>query len=89
MMVKLPMLWISLRWNWGNLLAIAAFCLLSMLGAVNNAFVFSDHGGAEPGNALACIGLCDTHTQLKIGATRADVAPAPIALLQPQPFVFE
>ena len=88
-MVKLPMLWISLRWNWGNLLAIAAFCLLSMLGAVNNAFVFSDPDDAEPGKALACIKLCDTYSQLSIDATRADVAPAPIALLHPQAFVFE
>ena len=59
MMVHLPMLWTSLRWNWGNTLAVAAFCLLSILGAVNNVFVFNDRNGAGPGETLACNGLCD------------------------------
>lgn len=84
--VNLPMLWTSLRWNWGNTLAVAAFCLLLMLGAVNNVFVFNDRDGAGPGETSACVGLCDKDQQPAVGATRADVAPAAMALLQPQPF---
>jgi hypothetical protein len=84
--VDLPMLWTSLRWNWGNTLAVAAFCLLLMLGAVNNGFVFDDRDGAGPDNTIACVGLCDKDQQPAIGATRADVAPAATALLQSQAF---
>lgn len=80
------MLWTSLRWNWGNTLVVAAFCLLAMLGAVNNASVLSDRDVVEAGRTPACIGLCDNHAQLTMGATRADVAPAMTNLLQPQPF---
>jgi hypothetical protein len=76
------MLWTSLRWNWGNTLAVAAFCLLSILGAVNNAFVFDDRNGAGPGEALACSGLCDKYQQPAVETPRADVAPATTALLQ-------
>ena len=86
MTVDLPMLWTSLRWNWGNTLAVAAFCLLSMFGAVNNAFVFDDRDGAGPDNTIACAGLCDKDRQPAIDATRADVAPAATALLQSQAF---
>ncbi|GEM_PF-6505222 len=83
------MLWTSLRWNSGNTLAVAAFCVLALLGAVNNAFVFDDRDGIEPGKALACAGLCDSRPQPVIGRTRADVAAAAMALLQPQPFVVD
>jgi hypothetical protein len=81
-MVRLPMLWTSLRWNWGNTLAVAAFCLLSILGAVNNAFVFDDRNDAGPGEASACNGLCDKYPQSVVDTPRADVAPVTTALLQ-------
>ena len=80
------MLWTSLRWNWGNTLVVAAFCLLALLGAVNNGFVFSEPDGAGPAKGLACVGLCDKSPQPIIGTPRADVAPAAMALLQPQAF---
>jgi len=80
------MLWTSLRWNWGNTLAVAAFCLLLMLGAVNNVFVFDGRDDAGPDNTIACVGLCDNDPQPAIGATRADVAPAAAALLHSQAF---
>lgn len=78
------MLWTSLRWNWGNTLVFAAFCLLALLSAVNNAFVFYDRDGASRGDALVCSWLCETNQQSLISAPRADVAPATMALLEPQ-----
>ena len=80
------MLWTSLRWNWGNTLAVAAFCLLLMLGAVNNVFVFDDRDGTGASETIACVGLCDNARQPPVGAPRADVAPAATAMLQPQAF---
>lgn len=81
--VNLPMLWTSLRWNWGNTLAVAAFCLLLMLGAVNDVLVSDDGDGAGSGKTSACTGLCDKDQQPAIGAARADVAPVAMALLHP------
>jgi hypothetical protein len=87
--VNFAMLWTSLRWNWANTLVVAGFCLLAMLGAVNNAFVFYDRDGAGRGETLACGGLCDTDKQPAVGSPRADVAPATTALLQSQAFAFD
>jgi hypothetical protein len=80
------MLWTSLRWNWGNTLAVAAFCLLWMLSAVNNVFVFDDRDGAGAGETIACVGLCDKERQPEVSAPRADVAPVAAALFQQQAF---
>jgi hypothetical protein len=45
-MFDLPMLWSSVRWNWGNTLAVAAFCVLSILGAASNLSIFNERDGA-------------------------------------------
>ena len=83
-MVNLPMLWTSLRWNWGNTLAVAGFCLLWILSAVNNVFVFDGRADSRAGEMAACIGLCDNNRQPEVGAPRADAAPATTALLHSQ-----
>lgn len=83
------MLWTSLRWNWGNTLVVAAFCLLALLGVVNNGFVFSEPDSAGPAKRLACTRLCDKNPQPMIDTPRADVAPAATALLQPQAFAVD
>lgn len=82
-MTNLQMLWTSLRLNWGNTLAIAAFCMLAMLGAVNNGFVLDERNGAGRGEMLACSRLCEEGKQSEVGVPRAHVAAAPRPLVQP------
>lgn len=68
-MVNLPMLWTSLRLNWGNTLAVTAFCLLSVLGAISHVLVSNDRDDAGPGKT-------------EIGTSYTDVAPPMTAPLQ-------
>lgn len=82
------MLWTMLRWNLTNTLAIAAFCLLSMLSAVNSGFLLSGADHDSVSGAAACAELCVRDRQLAVGKPRAHVAPIAAALIQPQAFVF-
>jgi hypothetical protein len=45
-MFNLPVLWSSVRWNWGNTLAVAAFCVLSILDAASNLSIVNERDGA-------------------------------------------
>jgi len=51
------MLWTTLRWNWGNTLAVAAFCLLPMIGFVNAGFSDKMSTGTAPSVELRHCGL--------------------------------
>lgn len=85
MMGSLPMLWMMLRWNLANTLAIAAFCLLSMLSAMNDALFAGSSKADSLAGATACNRLCDRAQQLPTGERHA--APIAAALMQPQAFV--
>lgn len=83
-MVSLPMLWTMLKWNVGNTLPIAAFCLLSMLGAVNSGLTASSGGHERLAEAPACSGLCSAEPTTSVTAPRDHVAPSAIALVLPE-----
>ena len=50
------MLWTTLRWNWGNTLAVAAFCLLPIIGFAEGGFSDKEPMGAAPSAELqSCV----------------------------------
>lgn len=51
------MLWTTLRWNWGNTLAVAAFCLLPVIGLVEGGLSDKMSAGTAPSVELQSCGL--------------------------------
>jgi hypothetical protein len=83
------MLWTMLRWNVGNTLPIAAFCLLSMLGAVNSGLTASGSDNERLAEVGACSGLCSSTPTTSASAQRHPVASCTIALIVPEEFAVD
>jgi hypothetical protein len=64
------MLWTTVRWNAANTLPLAAFCLLSMLGAVNSGLTASSNNDARMAEARACKSCLLQSQQLLVVAAR-------------------
>lgn len=78
------MLWASLRWNWPNTAAVAAFCLLALLGAANSEFFSAASSGRGPADGRAYSALCDKRHQPGAGAPRVDATADIKPSIQPE-----
>jgi hypothetical protein len=62
------MLWTMLRWNAGNTLPLAAFCLLSLLGAVNSGLTANGNDNERSADTRVCSGCSISTAQLSVSA---------------------